>query len=352
MNRVVVSIAPPHAWLNRIPASCGKRLDELAREPLERLRPRVVGGGHAVAPVVDGVVAAPQDPVVDRASEVVELVAGVRHALAPRPADRRQLVRRQRLGHQRVVVDGHEQRGQAAHPGAVGGRRDQHDRRLDHPAPGRRHGDAGRPAPQRRDGRPFGDPGPATLGRGREAPGELGRVEHHGAIAAAADPGEPERRVDRGLDGVAIEVLERRPVTGRELHPRLELLDLPGSGRDVQHPGRLEIAVDALVAHEGDQLGQVPDPLLLEHVDLAREVEQPVAEAMGQRGGAEAPVPSAGAPSDPFGLEHDDPQRRIGVEQLDRRPQAGEPGADDRHVGDLAAGQRRPNGPGSPVENQ
>jgi hypothetical protein len=49
---------------------------------------------------VDGVVSAPQDPVVPGQPEVVELVAQVGGAAAVLPAQARQLRRGQRLGHQ------------------------------------------------------------------------------------------------------------------------------------------------------------------------------------------------------------------------------------------------------------
>jgi hypothetical protein len=62
---------------------------------------------HLAAEVVDRVVAAEQDPVVGAQTVVVELVRAVGEALAVLPADRVVLLRRQRLGHQRVVVDGH-----------------------------------------------------------------------------------------------------------------------------------------------------------------------------------------------------------------------------------------------------
>ena len=55
----------------------------------------------------DRVVAAEEDPVVRREPVVVELVGGVVHPLPVPPADRGLLLRRQRLRHDRVVVDRH-----------------------------------------------------------------------------------------------------------------------------------------------------------------------------------------------------------------------------------------------------
>ena len=66
------------------PEELGLQLLEGRRAPVE-LRP------DPAPEVVDGVVAAPQDPVVGGQPEVVELVVGVGQALAPLPADRRAL---------------------------------------------------------------------------------------------------------------------------------------------------------------------------------------------------------------------------------------------------------------------
>ena len=69
-------------------------LEELPGEQLEGRRPVVELAFEPAAEVVDGVVAAPQDPVVGRQPVVVELVAAVVDALAVAPADRRQLLGR------------------------------------------------------------------------------------------------------------------------------------------------------------------------------------------------------------------------------------------------------------------
>ena len=100
-------MAPPHWWLNRSPSQLGEGLEELAGQQVERRRPVVELAGDPAAEVVDRVVAAPEDPVVRRQPVVVELVAAVVDALPVPPADRGQLLGRQRLGHQRVVVDRH-----------------------------------------------------------------------------------------------------------------------------------------------------------------------------------------------------------------------------------------------------
>ena len=110
VNREVVSIAPPQRYGKREAVQLRERPEELRLEPLEGLRPVVELRPDPAAEVVDRVVAAPQDPVVGGEPEVVELVVPVAQALAPLPADRRALVGRQRIGHEDVVVDRHEQR--------------------------------------------------------------------------------------------------------------------------------------------------------------------------------------------------------------------------------------------------
>ncbi len=65
----------------------GEGAEELGGQLVERLRSTVELRGDAAAVVVDGVVAAPQDPVVGREPEIVELVVRVGQALATAPAD-------------------------------------------------------------------------------------------------------------------------------------------------------------------------------------------------------------------------------------------------------------------------
>src|SRR5690606_18661250 len=60
---------------------------EVPGEPRVGLRPVVVLGADPAAVGVDGVVAAPQDPVVGGQAEVVELVGAVAEALPVLPAD-------------------------------------------------------------------------------------------------------------------------------------------------------------------------------------------------------------------------------------------------------------------------
>jgi hypothetical protein len=62
---------------------------------------------------------------------------------------------------------------------------------------------------------------------------------------------------------------------------------------------------------------------------------------VGHRGEREAAVAPAGAGADGLGFEQDDVARRVVGLGVQRRPQAGEPAADDAQVRVDAAGQRR-----------
>ncbi len=119
-------MAPPHRCVNRSPSSCGKRGEEVLGQRRVALRVVLVPGIHPVAEVVDGVVAAPQDPVVRRLPVVVELVARVADPLPVLPADRVLLLLGERLGHQDVVPDRDDEGTHALHQGRedVGGQGD------------------------------------------------------------------------------------------------------------------------------------------------------------------------------------------------------------------------------------
>ena len=337
MNRVVVSIAPPQRYVNRMPSSCGNVAAKLAASRSNVAGRRSWLGCDAVAGVVDGVVAAPQDPVVGGQPEVVELVAGVRHAVPVAPPDRRALLGVERLGHQDVVVDRHEQRRQAPEPHAVRGGRDDDLVRLDRPAVGERT----MTPPARAAGRSTrlcsNTRTPRSLGRGRQAPAQLGRVDHH-ALVAAGRRSRP-ARAGRGSR------LRRRhgPGSGSSAAPRAllglvpQLVHLVGLGRTSRVP--VSSSSQSMPSSRTNAISprEVAPALGLEPVDLLGEVEQPVRQAVGQPRLAEAAVAAARAPADALGLEDDDAEPGVRVEQPDRRPQAGEPAADD---GDIRPGGR------------
>ena len=154
-------------------------------------------------------IAAPQDPVVGGQPEVVELVARVGHALAAAPADRRALRRRQRLRHQDVVVDRHEQRHEAAQPARIGGRRDED---LGRPTRARRRPDrdAAGAAPQpRRPRDPRGSCRRALERRPARPQASLAGSSITSRPGGRSSPAMPERRVDLRLDLLPIQELER-----------------------------------------------------------------------------------------------------------------------------------------------
>ena len=342
----MVSIAPPQRWLNRIPASCGKVAAKFRARTSNVSGRRSCAGADPVAGVVDRVVAAPQDPVVGRAPEVVELVAGVGHPLAAAPADRSpRCAGRQRLGHQRVVVDGHEHRDEPPQPAAVRRRPDEHLRGRDH-APARRRGPRRRPPAAA--GRSTRDPSkirPAAALHGPcEAPGELGRVQHHGALGrrpaprrgtAASGPPPGSRRARGSGPGCRAGAASSANAA--------QLVDLVGLGRDIERARLLQLAVDPLRPHEGDQRRRgSPAPSRSSTSISSGKCSSPLASPWVSEAAQKPPLrPLAPQPTRSASRTA---TRRDGIrlEQRDRRPQAGEPAADDRDIHRVPADGRGP----------
>src|SRR5689334_25209559 len=143
--------------------------------------------------------------------------------------------------------------------------------------------------------------------RRSDASGELVGREGHGLLGHA--------ELTRGVD-----LLVYRRVLSR-------------SRGDTKHAALAQPRVDALALTDGADAG---NDLLTSPRHCARVV---VAEALAQRGqvapvAVDEPAVAAGRPvaADPF-LEHDHIERRILLGQRERGPEAGEPAADDRHVG-------------------
>ena len=157
--------------------------------------------------------------------------------------------------------------------------------------------------------------------------------------------------MDLGLGGLPVQELEVLPVLRRLVDPRAELVDLVGLVGEGERAGLLQVAVDAVVAREGDRAREVLDALALEPLQLVGEVPDAVGQAVGQARLAEAAVATARAEGDGLRLEDGDAQRRVRVGQGDRGPQPGEPGADDGDVDgrarSRAASGGSPAGPGS-----
>ena len=219
MNREVVSIAPPQRYGKAIPSSCGNARRNWASSRLERGFPPVELRSDPAAAMVDRVVPAPQDPVVGREPEVVELVVRVGQSLPPLPPDRRALSRRQRLGHERVVVDGHERRPEPAQPARVGGRGDDDVRGADLRAGRGRRDDAPGPSREAADRRALVDPDTTLVRDACDAPAELGGVDEDVAPGWSVQPGMPERRVDLGAHGSRDRGTRGAPRTRRPRRP-------------------------------------------------------------------------------------------------------------------------------------
>jgi hypothetical protein len=138
--------------------------------------------------------------------------------------------------------------------------------------------------------------------------------------------------VDLGLGRVPVQELEVLPVLGRLVDPRPELVDLVGLVRQGERARFLEVASDAVLADERDQRLEVLDPLPLQPRQLVGEVPDPVSQAVGEAGLAEATVAPARPEPHGLGLDHLHPQRRVGVRQGDCRPEPGEASTDDRDI--------------------
>ena len=309
-----------------------ERPEELRLQLLERGRSPVKLRTDLTAEVVDRVVAAPQDPVVGREAEVVELVVRVRQALATGPADRAALVGRQRLRDEDVVVDGHERLREPAQPAGVGGGRDDDLIGAQRRAVRGRHAHATGPTLEAGHAGVLVDADPTLGGDPGKTPTQLGRVHQDVAPGRPVQAGMPERGVDLGPGGIPIQEFERFAVLGGLVDPRLELVDLVRLVGQRQHAGLLEVAFDVVRPCELDQTLEVGHALAFEAFEFVGEVQDPVRQPMRQGRLAESAVPTAGPERDRLRLEDDDPERRVRVRQGDGGPQTGEATADDHDI--------------------
>ena len=341
VNRLVVAIGPPQRYGNDSVAELREHRREVARERgVRRLRGRRTRADPATG-VVDRVVAAPQDPVVGGQPEVVELVAGVRHPLAARPADRCALLRAsaaQRPGRSRRpgrTGDGsggapsrcrRSWRAPRARSRSAPPTRAHHD---PCPHPGRdRNPDWSRRSPRRAAPPPPRARGTASPGRGcrrRRAGGSLPRTTGEFSRARARSASSTSTWCPNAAFG---------------LRPLLEARQLVLAGRELGAADRLEVGVDPVVVERPAHPGIVLVAERVEPVDLGREVPPTVEQAVGQRRVQEPAVAAGRAVTDHVGLADRDPQTGIALEQLDRGPQPGEPGADDGDVRPQVADQR------------
>ena len=326
----------------------GDRGEQVDQGPVQPPEDRVVAVERGPRPrrqEVRRAAAAEDQPVVGGALAVDDEVPVVAERLAAAQPDLVPHVGRQRLGGDDQRVHG---RDRAALPGerggvALGG--PDHDLRADGAVRGHR------PARlDRGDGGALVDPYAAPL---------------DGVGQAAHQPGGVDRRAVRGVRraqgaGGPQDVAR----LGRVEEPQVVLAAAPGPGVGDLGPGPAHLGGGADQA-DGAALGDVGvdalggrDPHDLVDGGPHRGVlgERALAGAAVQTGdrsergreerGAPAPVASGRAVPRDLGLEHDDPQRRVGLGEVVGGPQAGVAGTDDDHVGVGVTGQRGARVPG------
>ena len=236
----------------------------------------------------------------------------------------------QRLGHQDVVPHRDDVGPYALH------QRGEHVGGQGHPARAHRAVRGGQVDARRVRGDP-GDLGvlveahPELLAGRLQPPGQLGRVDE-GAPVTVEQPGLEDRRVHLGLDRVLVEELDGAAVAGLELRGRAEVVDLPGSRRDRQLAGPLELGVDPVARERRLDRVEVVPPELHQLGELGLEARVTVAEAVGERGLAEAAVATGGGPADLVALEEHDVEVGVGLLGLQRGPQPGVAATDHGEV--------------------
>ena len=326
----------------------GEGLEELLGEQLLGLVALLELGADAVASVVDGVVAAPQDAIVGGAAVVAELVRRIGQTLATGPADGVELVGSERLGHQHVVPHRHDPRPDRRNQASerVGGQ--QHPmgphRRMhaphDHLAP-IEHARAGPPLPiEPGHRRVVVEPHAQPQGDRSQAPHQPGGVDERDAVVG------PDRaviggRVHLGPSGVGVEQLDPLPEPLVQLDRLGQVGHLPGCGGEGELAGALDPGVDAVAIEAREQSLEVLEPQAVELIDLVGEVAHAIGQAMGERGREEPAVATGRADADLAGLEDHHVEVGVVLLGLHRGPQPGEPSADDDEVGGGRAHQGR-----------
>ncbi len=305
-----------------------ERLEEVVRQQVEDLGALLELGAHAVRPVVDGLVAAPQDAVVGGQPVVVEAVARVGHALAPVPADRRPPDRIERLAHEDVVVDRDHVAADRAHQW-LEGVRGEHDPGCAHPPGWRLEDDAVPVAPHRGGPRALMDAHAVLERRGAEAPGQSPRVHERTAALARVQACQVGRRVHLRAHLGTIEQLDLVAVAARDLGSLGQPLDFVLAGGNVDEAVLLPGGVDAAGAERLADRPEVLVPELDEPVHLIRPAREPVVVPVRERRVEKAAVAPARSPAAAVALEQD----HLLVRSREQgRPQAGEAAADDREV--------------------
>src|SRR6185312_11598030 len=104
------------------------------------------------------------------------------------------------------------------------------------------------------------------------------------------------------------------------------------AGGNVEDADGLVTRVDRELVDRRRDAGEVVTPELLEAPHLLRKTRQPIREPVGERRVAEAAVPPARAECEPLAFQENDRALRVCPHRLDRRPEPGEPTADDSEI--------------------
>ena len=291
---------------------------------------------EAVARVVDRVVAAPQDAPVLRRPVVVELVARVADALAPAPADRRPLRVRERLGHEDVVVHGHDVVREPSQQRRVGVRGQGHAIGA-RPAPRASCGDdMRRPRPPARvTGRALEHPHPESRGRPRRRP--------HASLA-----GSTRATPSRSYARPEVRRASRRVRAPAAASSRVDVLP-DGRGRR-RHAPPVRRAGAARRRRRARRSGRSRSRCRgrATVLSIASRFSWPIRSSVGMSSGQRSmplakPCVSEAATKPPLrpvapsaaraALDEDDVAAGVGLLGQQGGPQAGEPGADDEQVG-------------------
>ena len=271
---------------------------------------------------------------------IVELVAAVVEAGAIGPPDRLQLLARQRLGHQHMVVDRHDVAPHLANGlgPRVGG-----------------------------DDDPVGDDG-VRSGADSKAPVGVVDALDPGAVVDDASErldgiGEPpdessgieqservvvrEPAVERGgVDPCLRSGLIHQGVSESVLSKRLgflgEVIELPPGGGEGDFVGSVGVAGDCVAIDRGEQVVEIVASEAFKGVEVIRPVSEAVEHTVGETHVGEPAVAGGGSETAGLCFEHDHATSGLLLECLKSGPEAGEATTNDAEVGADTASQRWP----------
>ena len=222
------------------------------REALQQLRCQHRLGGlvglHRRAKfasvVVDGVVPAPQHPVVGGQPEVVKLIGGVAHALAVGPTQRLEAGGIEWFGDQHVVVHRHHLVADGRHQAGkrVGRHHHPPGTNLQARAPNDHAGVGPFQAVRRR----VVGQATATFNQGLPQPGHQAPGVDQAHVVMAPHPTDEGGRRHLGLYGLPVEHGHPVPRPFQRLHTTQQILQLPVGVGHVQLAHRLPAGVDAV----------------------------------------------------------------------------------------------------------